>query len=185
MDTPQKVLGKDILEEIGNDMKKTILPSWMNPAPHPSLWAREGGEKLSADEWKVAGTIHLPITLIRIWGYQYEKEPQCRRFQILLNYLHMVHAIRILTLRETSAALRVEYRTQILDYLRSLKTLFPDFAIKPNQHLAAHAVEDLEIFGPGHARSTPVWERDNGDLQEMNSNKRSGICGIFRCSQPH
>lgn len=71
--------------------------------------------------------------------------------------------------------MRVEYRTQILDYLRSLRELFPDFSIKPNQHYAVHAVEDLETLGPGHARSTPIWERDNGDLQDMNSNKHPGM----------
>ncbi|KAF9060975.1 hypothetical protein BDP27DRAFT_1235911 [Rhodocollybia butyracea] len=174
MKTPQKILGKDVLKEIAKDMKQTILPSWMSPAPHPSLWARQGGEKLSAEEWKVAGTIHVPITLISIWGYHYEKEPQSQFFQILLNYLHMVHALCILFLRETSAPLRVEYRTRILDYLHSLRKLFPDFSIKPNQHYSVHAVEDLENLGPGHARSTPVWERDNGDLQEMNSNRRRG-----------
>ncbi|KAF9069571.1 hypothetical protein BDP27DRAFT_1363262 [Rhodocollybia butyracea] len=130
---------------------------------------------VSTDEWKVAGTIHVPITLICIWGYRYEKDPECRFFQILLNYLHMVHALRILFLRETSAPLRVEYQTHILDYLHSLRKLFPDFSIKPNQHYAVHAVKGLENLGPGHARSTPIWERNNGDLQEMNSNKRSGM----------
>ncbi|KAJ3996326.1 hypothetical protein F5050DRAFT_1819330 [Lentinula boryana] len=43
-----------------------------------------------------------------------------------------------------------------------------------HHHLAVHIVNDLEYLGPGHARSTPVFERINHRLQEIKKNGHQG-----------
>jgi hypothetical protein len=54
------VLGRDVMETVWNDMKKSLLPSWISPVPHN--WGTKKRGKLSADNWRVICTIHLPIT---------------------------------------------------------------------------------------------------------------------------
>ncbi|KAJ3779587.1 hypothetical protein GGU10DRAFT_255402, partial [Lentinula aff. detonsa] len=103
------VIGKDLLEQIWADMERTVLPSWIQKAP--PKWGIPASGKLSADEYKVICSIHLVITLIRVWGYENEEGPQSRRFQMLLNFLDLVHSIHVLFLRETSAKLRAYYKT--------------------------------------------------------------------------
>ncbi|KAJ3963982.1 hypothetical protein EV361DRAFT_812804, partial [Lentinula raphanica] len=129
------------MDEVWKDMKITILPSWVDSPPEN--WGTKANGKLSADEWKVVCSMSLVITLIRIWGYPYKNDPQARRFQILQNFLDMVHAIRLLNLRETSEDSRNQYRSLILKYLRKVLVLFPDVTLKPNHHYAIHIVEDL------------------------------------------
>ncbi|KAJ3791379.1 hypothetical protein GGU11DRAFT_669561, partial [Lentinula aff. detonsa] len=162
----------DLLEQIWADMERTVLPSWIQKAP--PKWGIPASGKLSADEYKVICSIHLVITLIRVWGYENEEGPQSRRFQMLLNFLDLVHSIHVLFLRETSAKLRAYYKTHILKYLRTVLELFPDVTLASNHHLAVHIVNDLEYLGPGHARSTPVFERINHRLQEIKKNGHQG-----------
>ncbi|KAJ3899604.1 hypothetical protein F5879DRAFT_781923, partial [Lentinula edodes] len=168
---PRHVIGKDLLEEIWADMKRTILPTWIQ-SPPPN-WGTPAQGKLSADEYKVVCSISLVITLIRVWGYGTENL-QSRRFQMLLNYLDLVHAIRVLLLRETSRKSRDYYRSHIQRYLETVLVLYPDFTLKPNHHFSLHVLTDLETMGPGHARSTPVFERINHSLQELNANQHLG-----------
>ncbi|KAH7870084.1 uncharacterized protein C8R40DRAFT_997350, partial [Lentinula edodes] len=153
------------------DMKRTILPTWIQ-SPPPN-WGTPAQGKLSADEYKVVCSISLVITLIRVWGYGTENL-QSRRFQMLLNYLDLVHAIRVLLLRETSRKSRDYYRSHIQRYLETVLVLYPDFTLKPNHHFSLHVLTDLETMGPGHARSTPVFERINHSLQELNANQHLG-----------
>ncbi|KAJ3720318.1 hypothetical protein C8R42DRAFT_582858 [Lentinula raphanica] len=170
--TSRHVIAKDILDEVWKDMKITILPSWIDSPPEN--WGTKANGKLSADEWKVVCSVSLVVTLIRLWGYKYENNPQARHFQMLQNFLDLVHAVRLLNLRETSEASRNEYRSLIIKYLRTVLVLFPDVTLKPNHHYAIHIVEDLESMGPVQARNTPIFERTNHILQEINSNNHSG-----------
>ncbi|KAJ3862563.1 hypothetical protein EV359DRAFT_65525 [Lentinula novae-zelandiae] len=141
--SPRHVIGKDLLEEIWADMKRTVLPNWIQPPP--SQWGTSASGKLSADEYKM-----------------------------LENFLDLVHSMRVLFFRETSQKSRAYYKSHILKYLRGVLELYPDFTLKPNHHHAVHVVTDLETMGPGHARSTPVFERINHSLQQLNTNRRLG-----------
>ncbi|KAF9642264.1 hypothetical protein BDM02DRAFT_3193584 [Thelephora ganbajun] len=49
--TSRGVLGKDVLQEVWDDMKLTELPSWMSSAP-PN-WGTAAWGKLTADQWMV------------------------------------------------------------------------------------------------------------------------------------
>ncbi|KAJ4498599.1 hypothetical protein C8R41DRAFT_756435 [Lentinula lateritia] len=170
--SPRHVIGKDLLEEIWADMKRTVLPNWIQPLP--SQWGTSASGKLSADEYKVICSISLVITLIRVWGYKNDEGVESRRFKMLENFLDLVHSMRVLFFRETSQKSRAYYKSHILKYLRGVLELYPDFTLKPNHHHAVHVVTDLETMGPGHARSTPVFERINHSLQQLNTNRRLG-----------
>ncbi|KAJ3916909.1 hypothetical protein F5877DRAFT_45677, partial [Lentinula edodes] len=170
--SPRHVIGKDLLEEIWADMKRTVLPNWIQPPP--SEWGTSASGKLSADEYKVICSISLVITLIRVWGYENDEGVDSRRFKMLENFLDLVHSMRVLFFRETSQKSRAYYKSHILKYLRGVLELYPDFTLKPNHHHAVHIVTDLETMGPGHARSTPVFERINHSLQQLNTNRHLG-----------
>ncbi|KAJ3863506.1 hypothetical protein EV359DRAFT_82317 [Lentinula novae-zelandiae] len=114
---PRHVIGRDLLEEVWADMKRTILPTWIQ-APPPN-WGTPAQGKLSAEEYKVVCSISLVITLIRVWGYGTE-DAQSRRFQMLLNYLDLVHAIHVLLLRETSWQSREYYKSHMQRYLETV-----------------------------------------------------------------
>ncbi|KAJ3831695.1 hypothetical protein F5878DRAFT_521886, partial [Lentinula raphanica] len=162
----------DLLEEVWADMARSILPSWIQPAPRK--WGIPATGKLSADEYKVVCSISLVITLIRVWGYGNKEGPQSRRYQMLLNFLDLVRSLHVLFMRETSPSSRAYYKATILKYLRGVLELFPDAVLSSNHHLALHIVADLENMGPGHARSTPVFERINHLLQEIRKNGHIG-----------
>ncbi|KAJ3841848.1 hypothetical protein F5878DRAFT_530899, partial [Lentinula raphanica] len=162
----------DLLKEVWADMARSILPSWIQPAP--PKWGIPATGKLSADEYKVVCSISLVITLIRVWGYGSREEPQSRRYQMLLNFLDLVHSLHVLFLRETSPNSRAYYKATIVKYLRGVLELFPDVVLSSNHHLALHITADLENMGPGHARSTPVFERINHLLQETKKNGHLG-----------
>ncbi|KAJ3752706.1 hypothetical protein EV360DRAFT_88492 [Lentinula raphanica] len=166
------VIGKDLLEEVWADMARSILPSWIQPAP--PKWGIPATGKLSADEYKVVCSISLVITLIRVWGYGNKERPQSRHYRMLLNFLDLVRSIHVIFLHETSQGSRAYYQGTMLKYLEGVLELFPDAMLSSNHHLALHIVTDLENMGPGHARSTPVFERVNHALQEIRKNGRVG-----------
>jgi len=175
LESPRAVIGKNVLGEVDIDRKRTLLPSWTSTVR--DNWGTPSGGTLGADEWRTLCFIHLVVTLIRIWGYEYEETS--RHFQMLLNYLDLVHALHVLYLHETSSPLQEYYCSRMLRYLHTVITLFPDIQLKPNHHYAIHATEDLKLMGPPHARSTPVFERVNLKLRETNTNKHLGQLEFF------
>ncbi|KAJ3970594.1 hypothetical protein EV361DRAFT_801746 [Lentinula raphanica] len=151
-------------------MERTILPSWIQKPP--SRWGTPAAGKLSADEYKVISSISMVITLIRVWGYQ--NSVGSRRYKMLENYLDLIRAIHVLFLRETTSKSRAYYHSHILRYLRTILELYPDVTLKSNHHLSIHIITDLETLGPGHARSSPVFERTNHSYQEVPANQHIG-----------
>ncbi|KIK51587.1 hypothetical protein GYMLUDRAFT_181269, partial [Collybiopsis luxurians FD-317 M1] len=164
------VIGKDVLEEVNRDMKTTILPNWVSRVREK--WGTKAGGTLGADEWRTLCSISLIISLVCIWGYKHNEES--RHFQMLLNFLDLVHALHAFNLCETSSAHQAYYLFHILKYLQGLLILFPDISLKPNHHYAIHAADDLKLMGPPHARSSPVFEHLNHVLQQTNFNRHLG-----------
>ncbi|KAH7903067.1 hypothetical protein BJ138DRAFT_968319, partial [Hygrophoropsis aurantiaca] len=70
---------------VWKDQGKLQLPSFLSPAP-----SKVGSQKrkLTADQWRSTGMIHLVITLIRLWGFE-----TGRKRQMLFNYMHLVTAV--------------------------------------------------------------------------------------------
>jgi hypothetical protein len=165
--TPREVLGRDILEAVWDDMTRTELPSWMSPAPRN--WGTATRGKLTADQWKVVATVHLPVTLIRLWGTKED-----RHFLMLCNFMDLSAAIQLANQRVITPKHIDDYEFLILRYLQGMKILFKDASIQPIHHVSMHAGDFLRLFGPAHSVRTPGFERFNEKLGMQNTNMKSG-----------
>jgi len=162
------VLGKDILEAVWDDMTRTELPSWMSPAPRN--WGTATRGKLTADQWKVVATVHLPITLIRLWGAPQEG----RRFLMLCNFMDLSAAVQLANQRIITEKHIEDYERLIHRYLSGMVVMFRDTPLQPIHHVSMHAGEFLRLFGPTHSVRTPGFERFNEKLGLQNTNRKSG-----------
>ena len=161
------ILGRDVMEEIWTDMKHTQLPTWISPAPPNWGTAKRG--KLSADNWRVICTIHLPITLIRLWGFD-----SGQKQELLIHFMHLVTAVRIANMRVTSQNHIKAYNFHISCYVSGIKTLYPDQRILPSHHGALHIGDMLDLFGPVHSHSAPFFERYINFFHRINTNLKLG-----------
>lgn len=160
-------LGKDVMEAVWADMKSTKLPSWVTPAPHDWGTSRRG--KLSADNWRTICCIHLPITLIRLFG------ASTGRARLLLdNFMELISAARVATMKISSPAQVDEYNRHMFAYTRGTLELYPDYSILPSHHAALHIGEMLERFGPKHSHDSPYYERYILFFHRMNTNHKLG-----------
>lgn len=169
MEASTPVLGKDTLAIIRADMEKTILPSWIEPAPRN--WGTTEHGKLSADQWRVLCTVHLPISLISKWN-----DTSDRHTAMLANFMDLVTAVRIASMRVTNDEYIALYDHHIFSYVRGIIELYKDADIKPNHHLSLHIAHFLQTFGPVHAYRTFAFERINYMMQKMKTNSRPGNC---------
>lgn len=170
------VLGKEIMSAVHTDMKKTELPSWISPAPHD--WGSTKRGKLSADHWRSICTVHLPITLIRLWGARDSDveadATRTREKEMLDNFMDLVIAVQIASLRHTTPELIKQYEYHAHRYLAQLKTLFKDQALKPNLHALMHIADFMELMGPSHSHNASAFERFIHYMQETGTNMKFG-----------
>jgi hypothetical protein len=165
------------MEEIWKDMKLTELPSWMSPAP--SNWGTTTRGKLTADQWMVICTVHLPVTLIRLWGKLTD-----RRFELLCNFMDLTSAIQLATQRSITAQMINDHELLISRYLNGMKRLFKGCKIQPIHHAALHTADFLRLFGPTHAVQAFGGERLLEVLGLQNVNKKSGMSWFKFCHRP-
>jgi hypothetical protein len=155
------------MEAVQADMQKTQIPSWVSPAP--INWGTPRRGKLSADQWKVICTIHLPITLIRLWG----AETGCKA-EMLSNFMDLVQSAQIVNMRIASAKHIAQYEVLMTRYLTDFKRLYKDAKIKPTHRTALHIGDIMRHFGPVHPYQTFGFERFNHLLQRQNINPKFG-----------
>ncbi|KAK6997497.1 hypothetical protein R3P38DRAFT_2453289, partial [Favolaschia claudopus] len=161
------VLGKDVMTAVWNDMRKTILPSWIGAAP--KNWGTSTRGKLSADHWRTIFTIHLPITLIWLW-----RDETGRKRLLLDNMIDLHLAILAANLKTTDPHESRTYDLYIKQYLTGISKLFRENNIMPTHHAALHIGPELREFGPTHARSAQFYERYIHVLQRQNTNMKFG-----------
>jgi hypothetical protein len=159
-------------------MMKTRTPTWLARAPK-NFGSKTHG-KLKADQWRTVCLVNLPITLIRLWGWAGCPE---RDQNILKNFLALVTAVRWATFRTTSAHHIDVVEKQMRLYLDTLVELFPDYSLRPNNHLSLHLAECLRSFGPVHGWWAFPFERYNGILQRFNTNNKLGAAIIVSSRQ--
>ena len=162
------VLGWQMLGEIWSDMEKTYLPSSVTPLPKNVGSAQAGS--LGADEWRTFCLVHLPITLIRHWG----GDMPLREVQMLENFMDLVTAVKLASMRTTCATRIQSYESHMQRYLSKLLVLYPGATITPNHHLSLHLPEILDRFGPSHAFRAFIFERGNLILQQTPTNNKMG-----------
>ncbi|KAF9455342.1 hypothetical protein BDZ94DRAFT_1316338 [Collybia nuda] len=170
------VLGIDIMEAVWADMKNTQLPSWIGTVPHN--WGTAACGKISADNWHVICTVHLPITLIRLWA----QETGCRK-DILANFMDLVAAVRIANMHVSTQNQIIAYNQTIERYVTGLQRLYPNFKLKPTHHVSLHIGDILWLFGPVHSHSAPFFERYINFLHRINTNQKLGeLESTFMCA---
>jgi hypothetical protein len=151
------------MEVIWADMKRTQLPTWIRPAP-PN-WGTAQRGKLSADQYRVICTIHVVVTLVRLWSNDLS-----RKKEMLKHFMDLVSAVRIANLRVTSQRKIEAYNELIFRYARRCTDLFPDEDLKPTLHAALHMGDIMDLFGPVHAYSSPFYERYINFFHRVNTN---------------
>lgn len=165
------------MEEVWKDMKLMELPSWMGPAP--SNWGTTTRGKLTADQWMVICTVHLPVTLIRLWGKLTDQ-----RFELLCNFMDLTSAVQLATQRSITAQMINDHELLISRYLNGMKRLFKGSKIQPIHHVALHTADFLRLFGPTHTVQAFGGERLLEVLGLQNANKKSGMSQFDLCCRP-
>jgi hypothetical protein len=163
------VLGQKVLQAIHQDMSNLELPTWVNAAP--LRFGLKSHGKLSADQWRSACLINLPITLIRLWGNE-----GGRKEQMLQNFLCLVAAVDLATSKTVSPQTMQSYNDLMMGYLSTMKVLYPEAPLQPKHHWALHMPDFMKNFGPAHATQTFGFERMNYLQQSTNTNWKFGQC---------
>ncbi|TFK61737.1 hypothetical protein BDN72DRAFT_777901, partial [Pluteus cervinus] len=159
---------------VWSDMRKTVMPSWLAPAPQ-NIGSPSHG-KLSADQWRTTCNVHLVFTLIRLWGQIPipTKEENDNERSYLDNFLDLITAIRWTTMRTTSEAHIHVLDTYFHKYFEGVIELFGVEALRPNSHMTLHLAECIRLFGPVHGWWAFPFERYNGIIQRQKTNSRLG-----------
>ncbi len=160
------VFQKPVLEQLRLDIARVVLPSWLEKPPSNLGDATHG--KLKADQWRVLCTVHMVITLVRLWGHTKATDEEQR---VLQNFIHLVVAIDLASRRSMSADRAALYDHHMYAYMKGLREIF-DHKLVPNHHLALHLSVCLELFGPVHGWWSYPFERYNGLLQHLNTNHK-------------
>ena len=157
---------------VWEDMAHTELPSWVTDVPRN--WGTAARGKLSANNWRVICTVHLPITLIRLWGSDDAPNPEHRKDK-LENFMDLVRAVQIANLRSISKEDIKLYKKYIRRYLTGFKTLYKCAKVKPIHHAALHYGDTLRGFGPTHTHGASFYERYIHSMQSENHNMKLGL----------
>lgn len=155
------------MEAIWANMECTQLPTWVGSVP--CNWGTTQRGKLSADQWRTICTIHLPITLIRLW-----RNETGRKKDLLNNFMDLVSAVRIANMRVSSRNQIQAYNKHIFRYVYDMQTLYPNENLKPTHHAALHLGDILDLFGPVHSHSAPFFERYINFFHRLNTNQKIG-----------
>lgn len=162
------ILGKDVMAQVWADMQCTRIPTWISAAPRN--WGSTQRGKLSADNWCVICTIHLPITLIWLW-----RKETGQKQELLRNFMDLVTAVQIANMRISSPSHVSAYNQYITSYAEGLKVLFPHKKLKPTLHGAFHIGDMMLRFGPGHSHKASYYERYIGFFHKLNTNGKLGM----------
>ncbi|EJD47304.1 hypothetical protein AURDEDRAFT_39768, partial [Auricularia subglabra TFB-10046 SS5] len=163
------ILGETILAEVHADIRSTTSPTWFKKASCDI--GKKAHGTMSADELRSAGLVHIPLTLIRLWGKSNDRSQEWAR---LINYMHLVEAVDLILRRSTSVARQTTILCRLSSYMTGLKKLFPCTTIVPNQHLCFHIPPMLASLGPAWVFSAWVTERNNQLLEKTPTNNHIG-----------
>jgi len=156
------------------DIENMITPSWLTSVPM-NLGEPSHG-KLKADQWRTLGTTYLPVSLVRLWDQLEDgddmRSQQCKK--LLEVTLTLISAVVIASSRTTSHEKADLYLHHMQNYLKGLRELFPHYRFLPNQHMALHLAEYLQLYGLVHSWWTFPFERLIGMLQRIPTNFQIG-----------
>jgi len=157
-------------------MEKTTLPTWCTSSPTRIGDGNHG--KISADGWCTFCSVHLIVTLGRLWGSLLFED---RKYKLFENFCALVHATKIATMRSVTTMGAQEFEDTMISYLRGIGELFPSYELVPSHHVALHMKQLLCRFGPTHAWCCWVFERYNHTLQQIPTNGNFGMLHLSQC----
>lgn len=161
------------MKAIRRDINEMVKPSWVSSVP---TTVSSSGPKLKSDQWRVFGSLYLPVTLIRLWSDCGDDEAGRQRQKLLHLTMVLMSAIVIASSRVTSQKHAEEYLGHMLVYRQLLQEIFPTYKCHPNHHVAMHVGELLMMYGPMHGWWTFPLERMIGVLQRIPTNYKPGKC---------
>ena len=164
------ILGRHTLLQVHDDMRRTILPSWVTKAPSNIGTAR--CRSLSADQWRVACTVNLVISLIRLWGPFSE---DIKERQMLDNFMDLITAIKLASRRILTEQTINDYQFRMTWYLKRYIQLYPDHGLHPYHHLTLHLPQFLRAYGPAQSWRCFAFEKYNHSLQKIKTNGKFGM----------
>jgi hypothetical protein len=165
-----RVLGRVTLREVWSDMDKTILPTWCTASPTKIGDGNHG--KISADGWRIFCSVHLVVTLGRLWGSLPSED---RKYKLFANFCALVQSTKIANKRSITVADAQEFQTIMIAYLQGVNALFPTYTLVPSHHIVLHMKELLCRLGPTHAWRCWVFERYNHIFQKIPTNGNFGM----------
>ncbi|KAJ7048866.1 hypothetical protein C8F01DRAFT_1356763 [Mycena amicta] len=152
---------------------ETSTPSWVNHVP--KNYGEAGAGSMKADEWRLLGTIFMPIALVILWGEQTGAH-KAHFFKLLVHSMHLFQATTIVCRYATSEKRATAYREHIRQWLSGLYDCHPHTQgdkKRQNPHAAFHVYDFLLAFGPALNWWCFPTERIIGKLQKINTNGRS------------
>lgn len=166
-------MGQQLLREVRRDIARTMIPDWFKSAPNNLGDPNQG--KLSAKEWRSTFTVSFLITLIRMWGAQYNCEkPRTGEEEVLDNFIHLVIAVRLGTQGTMTEWIIKLYDHHMRQYLEGYRLLYPKESFLPYHHLSLHFSEFLQLAGPWEGHGAGPCETYNGMCQKIKTNKTFG-----------
>lgn len=161
------------MEVLWKDIESLVKPSWIQSPPH-ALGTPSCG-KLKSDQWRIIGSLYLPVTLIRLWSNSsFEGARFQRRQELLRLTMHLLSVIVIASSQVMSPRHADAYIFHMVKYREQLKNLFPEYRCHPNHHIALHLPEYFQMYGPVHGWWAYPYERVIGILQRFSTNYKEG-----------
>ncbi|KAF8224093.1 hypothetical protein L208DRAFT_1425884 [Tricholoma matsutake] len=114
---------------------------------------------LSADQWRIVGTIHLPIMLIWLWVNE-----TAQKQDLLNSFMNLVSTVCIVNMCISSPNQSQAYKDHVFCY-----------HLKPIYHAALHIGNFLQLFAPVHSHSTPLYEHIINFLHRMDINLKPSM----------
>ncbi|VDB94355.1 unnamed protein product [Peniophora sp. CBMAI 1063] len=169
-DSGLRILDNEELEAIWPIASRISLPTWLNRGPQ--YFGKPGIGTIKADSWRTIGTVLLPLVLILLWSKGGRRHTHFHAI-LLDNFLHLVAAVNLATMRSTSNDRRMSYLEHLQKYARGLVHTIPNYPVPANLHLSFHIPEILELFGPVRSWWTFPFERYIG-VMRRHTNGKSG-----------
>ncbi|KAF7333828.1 Glycoside hydrolase family 92 protein [Mycena venus] len=167
--TQSKAIDKASLRFVQDVIANTTVPAWVNHVP--KNYGEKGAGSIKADEWRLLGTIYLPIALVILWGEQSQKA------ELLKQSMALFQATTIVCRFGTSPERASAFRNHLKEWVDKLYSCHPHTTVhkkRTNVHVAFHIYDFLLLFGPVLSWWCFPIERLIGVLQKINSNNHVG-----------
>ncbi|KAF8827857.1 hypothetical protein HHX47_DHR4000563 [Lentinula edodes] len=171
---PRVCIASDkVLQMVQKSIRETVVPSWITRPPS-DMGLQQAGT-LKADHWRVLFNIHLPFSLIRMWGKGSPSavDNAAEMTPVLETSMHLTCASILMTRNSLSPKTRDQFRSSLRDHILGLKQIFPGFML-PTHHLAFHIYDFMDGFSTVRNWWGFPFERLIGKVQRMPTNHKIG-----------